>query len=79
MKGLKGGRGDNSPKFTDEHQLEALLSTFPFSESLDALDEEEEINIGSLSLSISLSDILSICDWFPNSLFVSFSSYCLRR
>ncbi|XP_078160506.1 transducin family protein / WD-40 repeat family protein isoform X1 [Carex rostrata] len=47
VKGLKGGRGDNSPKFTDEHQLEALLSTIPFSESLDALDVEE-INIDDI-------------------------------
>ncbi|KAJ1699009.1 hypothetical protein LUZ63_007521 [Rhynchospora breviuscula] len=48
VKGLKGGRGDNSPKFTDALQLEALLSTFPFAEqSVDALDEEE-INIDDI-------------------------------
>jgi hypothetical protein len=56
VKGLKGSQGDNSPKFTDEQQLEELLSTLPFTESsIDALDEEEEINIGSPSLSLSLS------------------------
>jgi hypothetical protein len=48
VKGLKGSRGDNSPKFTDEQQLEELLSTLSFAElSVEALDEEE-INIGSL-------------------------------
>jgi hypothetical protein len=65
VKGLKGSRGDNSPKFTDEQQLEELLSTLSFAElSVEALDEEEEINIGSLlplSLSPSLGKLCRNC------------------